>query len=456
MKGLIFTYLLTYGGAIAALFNPFVGLLVYVCFAVLRPDFLWFWSVEPGNYSRIVAAGLLIGWAAHGFGILQVRSVHRHPPGLLIGWAAHGFGSWKFGRARAIIASLVVLLLWSVVAANWAPDSAKAWLFVETFAKIVLPVVVGITLIDSIDKLKQLAWVIVLSEGYLAYEFNLSYYEGYNRLRDAGFGSMDNNSNAIALVTCLGLAFFLGLSTRAWWRKGLAFAAAALMGHAVLISNSRGGMLALLVTAGVTFLLLPKRLPHYLAFAAAVLLGIRLAGPQVIERFQTVFSDPTQRDAAASGRLQLWAACWDTMLNQPLGVGPDQFPVIAPRYGFPRGKEAHNLWLQFGAELGFLGMALLLLFYGLCIARLWRYTRERQPVDDPWVRHFARMVIAALAGFAVSATFVSLKLLEPPYYVVLLGAGVLKLSTVQRAKGEEEEPNFAEEPDFAAEPALTR
>ena len=36
-------------------------------------------------------------------------------------------------------------------------------------------------------------------------------------------------------------------------------------------------------------------------------------------------------------------------------------------------------------------------------------------------------MIASLCGFAVSAQFVSLEFLEPPYYIALVGAGVLKL-----------------------------
>ena len=38
MKGLLFTYALTYGGAVVSLFNPFYGLLIYVCFAIMRPE----------------------------------------------------------------------------------------------------------------------------------------------------------------------------------------------------------------------------------------------------------------------------------------------------------------------------------------------------------------------------------------------------------------------------------
>ena len=42
------------------------------------------------------------------------------------------------------------------------------------------------TLIDSVDKLKQVAWVLVISQGYVAYDLNRSYYAGFNRLQQAG------------------------------------------------------------------------------------------------------------------------------------------------------------------------------------------------------------------------------------------------------------------------------
>ena len=68
MKGLVFTYLLTYGGALVAIFKPFIGLLIYICFAILKPESVWPWAVPSGNYSRTVAIALVIGWAFQGFG----------------------------------------------------------------------------------------------------------------------------------------------------------------------------------------------------------------------------------------------------------------------------------------------------------------------------------------------------------------------------------------------------
>jgi probable O-glycosylation ligase (exosortase A-associated) len=407
MKGLLFTYVLTYAGALTSLFNPFLGLLVYVCFAIVKPESMWYWSVPEGNYSRIVAIGLLSGWVLH------------------------GFGSWKFGRARGIVLALIGYLLWCVVATNFGTDPERSWKFVEAMAKIILPFLVGITTIDSMQKVKQLAWVLVCSEGYVALEFNLAYYSGYNRLWEEGFGFMDNNCNAIALVTCIGMAFFLGLHTKNWSAKIIAFALAGLMVNAIFFSFSRGGMLALAITVLVSFVLVPKQPKYYLAFGLAVALLLRLLGPQIMERFGTTFTDAEQRDYSAESRIQLWRACWQSMLQNPLGIGPDHWPLVADQYGFKEGKEAHSLWLQVGAELGFPGLLLLGLFFGLCLLKLWPFTRERNPVPDPWLRFFARMVIAALVGFIVSAQFVSVKILEHPYYIALIGAAVLKLSSRQ-------------------------
>jgi len=62
---------------------------------------------------------------------------------------------------------------------------------------------------------------------------------------------------------------------------------------------------------------------------------------------------------------------------------------------------------------------------------VWRLWRDRSPDDDePWHAVAASMVITALVGFMIAAQFVSLVGLEIPYYIVLFGAGTLKLASV--------------------------
>jgi O-antigen ligase len=141
-----------------------------------------------------------------------------------------------------------------------------------------------------------------------------------------------------------------------------------------------------------------------------------------------------------------------------LGVGPDHFPLVVHEYGWPKGKEAHSLWMQIGAELGLPGLGLLLAYYGLVIKRLWPIARGVIEMDDPWLRHLAQMVIVSTTGYAVSAQFVSLEALEPPYYIAMMGAGVLALTarasvtapaTARRMPALSPLPQACVEPQFA-------
>jgi probable O-glycosylation ligase (exosortase A-associated) len=410
LKGLLFTYLMTYGGAAVSLFNPFVGLLVYICFTIISPPRLWFWEVPQGNYIRTVALALLAGWLMK------------------------GCGNWRLGQAWGMALAITVYWLWTAVSWGWAVNAELASTQVDLVTKIVVPLLVGLSTIDSVKKVKQLVWVIVLSQGYLAYEFNLSYFSGYNMLREEGFG-MDNNSAAIGLVTGLGLALFLSLESRLWWQKGFALLTSLLMAHAVCFSFSRGGMLALVVTGLVVFWLMPKRPLNVVLFLAAVVVAERLTGPEAIARFATTFATGEQRDGSAESRLELWDACLDLLKKYPQGIGPDQFGEYVPNYGFPRGKQAHTVWLQVAVEVGLPGVAGLLLYYLLCIKRLLPLARGRRPAPDPWLTVAARMVVTSLIGYMLAAQFVSLKNLEIPYFVGLVGAGVLKMMSQLEAAG---------------------
>jgi probable O-glycosylation ligase (exosortase A-associated) len=405
MKGLIFTYLLTVIGSVGCFLNPFIGLAVYVCFAIVRPEHMWDWVLSDGRTSRVVGLALLASWAMH------------------------GFGRWRFGRAASVVGCMLGYWGWMILCAVMAEDQAKAWVQVESFSKIFLPFLVGITTITTLREVKILVWIILLSLGYVAFEMNLSYYAGFNRLAEDGFGGLDNNSFAIGLVAGVGLAFFLGMGERAWWKKGTALVLAALMGHAILLSFSRGAMLAMGLTGVMAFALIPKRPGHYVVLALAVALAIRLAGPEVRKRFFSSFEQSAtgQREASAQSRIDLWRDAGDVAITHPLfGVGPDNWGVHAPEYGWPRGKEAHSLWVQNAAEVGFPGLILLLSYYVVCIVKLWPLARDQIPVDDPWMPDAARMIVAALFGFVIAAQFVTIKYLEVPYYIVLAGAVLLK------------------------------
>jgi O-antigen ligase len=407
VKPLLVTYILTFGGAAASLIRPYTGFLIYVAFGIIKPDSLWAWAIPQWNYSRIVAIGFLLGWVLH------------------------GCGSWRLGRGAVALGCLVGYWLVLLLGAATAPIPELGWHPVEPMAKVFLPIVAGATLIDSVQKLRQLAWVIVLCQGYLAYEFNLHYiYSPLFIPWEWTHGGLDNNGIAITMVTSIGMAFFLGIHAPKIWQRLVALGCAALMAHVVLFSNSRGGMLSLIVTGAVAFLLLPKRPVYLLVFGLAVAGALATSGENVQKRFLSAFASKEEGSDQGGRRLENWRACLDTMSKTPFGVGPCHWRTVAPSYGLPA-MEAHSTWLQMGAELGLPGLACLAGFYLITLRRLYPFVKKRRPVADPCYQYLARMVISSLAGFLAAAQFVTIDGVELPYYIALVGIGVLKLTSTQ-------------------------
>jgi O-antigen ligase len=404
MIGSILTYLLTYGGAALAVFNPFVGVCIFWAFDIVRPQYLFGWAGLQGDFSQIVAIGTLAGWALK------------------------RFGTWDLGRGKAIFGFYVAHAVWVILSAILAPNHDVALAFVVEQLKRTLMFTIAITTADSVRRMETLAWVITGSAGLVAYELNMLYLGGDNQAQRLGWAGMDNNCLAISMVTCLGVAVFLGLHARPVWKKAAAFGAAALIGHTVLLTFSRGGMLAMIVAGLAAFSVVPKRPRYLVPVAGAAILALALAGPQVRERFMTTFDE--QRDFSADSRLELWLDSLEVMRRYPVfGAGPGHFPLIAAEFGWPEGKEAHSLWVQLSAEIGIIGTLFLLLFYLTSMRRLWPLARGSAATDDErWMHYAACMVVTALAGFLVSVQFVSLVGLEAPMYVAAIAVATLRYS----------------------------
>jgi hypothetical protein len=405
MKGLVLTYLLAYGGAAVALFNPFVGVCIYWMFDIVRPQYMFAWAGTEGSFSLVIACATIAGW------VLK------------------GCGTWRFGRSRLVVGLFAAYAIWVVISAIAAPDQGVALAFLVNHFKRVIMFAIAVTTTDSLARLRQLGWVLTGSAGYLALELNLRYLGGVNEANVFGYGGMDNNSLAISLVTCLGVAVFLGLYEKAWWQKAAAYAAAALISHTVLLTFSRGGMLGMIVAAVVAAVLIPKRPRYLLPIAGAIVLALSLAGPEVRARFMSAFDEEGDRDFSAQSRVELWLDCVEVMRKYPLlGAGPDHFPIVAEEFGWPKGKEAHSLWFQLGAEIGVPGVLFLLFFYVMAIWRLLPSVLRPDVGDvERWGRHAALMVVTSLVGFIISVQFVTMEGLETPLYVAVLAIGTLRL-----------------------------
>ncbi|MEK6281525.1 MAG: O-antigen ligase family protein [Acidobacteriota bacterium] len=218
----------------------------------------------------------------------------------------------------------------------------------------------------------------------------------------------------LALALPLGLLFSGALEKE---KRFIYIFAVSLMAITLILTNSRGGLIAL--TAEILFLVAltgfwprQKRETSQRSFAtrkAATKAGLALAlivalfggvvlfgGEDVLRRLVGTVNaeDPT------SGRTHFWAVTVDIIKNHPIiGIGLGAFSVVYTGYdsrnGLFRLEQAHNDYLQILADGGILGAAVGLFF----VVNLFRMGFTRRESGDDFRRGVAN---GALAGcFAV-------------------------------------------------------
>ena len=164
-------------------------------------------------------------------------------------------------------------------------------------------------------------------------------------------------------------------------------------------------------------------------------LGLRLAGAEVRDRFNSIFNDAADRDTSAASRFTTWSAAWACMKDHPLGVGPRNFNLISDQYGLVRNKSVHSLFLQTGADYGIMGMIGLATFYFATIFKTFKMASSDTARRLVWPRYYGHMVCISLGGFLVCSIFIGMESIESGYIISLLGlCTVMHVDRVAQSK----------------------
>lgn len=254
---------------------------------------------------------------------------------------------------------------------------------------------------------------------------------GYKGGRAATDTMYDPNDLAYLLVTVfpLAMAFFV-TSTGVKVRLMYGGVCAVLL-LAILLTQSRGGLLGL-VTVVLAMALLPmranwttrkdgrKRRSHnalaMLLVAVCAAAVVWSALPDTARaRFGTLLhisQDYNMNADDITGRGSIWRRGVGAALERPEGYGPDSFGMVDLRFG-GKMKAPHNSFLQVLVELGFLGALLFLRMYYLALLELHRARRRLATMDSMDEQQqqlvvFARALQFALLGNAVAGFFLSM------------------------------------------------
>jgi probable O-glycosylation ligase (exosortase A-associated) len=390
--------------------SPFLGVFVYYLFAVLRPQYLWKWSLPEGvNWSLYVALATLGATALAAFGVFEVPGAARREHRLT---AAHH--------------CLFAFAAWVFVTFVTARSHDVAFLWMVEYAKIFVMYAAAAYLVRTVAQVWALFVMSGLALAYISYEVNYLYlFQNYLGIYHNGYGGLDNNGAALLLAMAVPVCWFAYEGTRGWWRWGFV-ALIPVVVHAVLMTYSRGAMLALVVMCPVLVWRSRQRLRLGLALAAFVFLLLpTLAGPQIRARFFTI--QQHEVDESANLRRRSWQAAWNIALDNPVfGVGARNANLFSYQYGADReGRTIHSQYLQVAADNGLVGLGLYLLVLAAAWRGLDRGRRAARGRTDPEGRRIlaaANGVECALVTYLFGAAFLSLEVVELPYLLLLLAA----------------------------------
>jgi len=200
-----------------------------------------------------------------------------------------------------------------------------------------------------------------------------------------------SNQYAGILVVLLPLAVLRFRTEASWTLRVLAVIAAGLLFGGLLLTFSRGCILAALAVFVLMGFMRVLRFRHILISMAAVGLLIAVLQPTVVTRMMTLGrinalfhgSDDSGQapDSSVVLRYELDVAAWQVFVNHPiLGVGPGQFSTYysvnyVNRIGLQKltkGYQAHNLYFQALAETGLIGLACFVSIMASIMLGLWK------------------------------------------------------------------------------------
>lgn len=256
----------------------------------------------------------------------------------------------------------------------------------------------------------------------------------------------DVNFWARVLVLGLPFAFSLAQMASSRGRSVLWLGAGAAIALGIVLTGSRGALLAMLVVVVVWALLAGGRYARALLLMP-LLVGLALLIPGVGSRLATLsaLTDSSLQagDASLEGRLAAQRVAVQILLDHPaFGIGPGNFLAVGPDYLRRLALDSfvlapHNQYLESAAESGLLGLTAWLLFLGSAAfaALRARLTTRSMAVGAQRAAPvpLANAVLAALAGWAVASLFLHLATFRSFLLVAALAAALDLLSRRARA-----------------------
>ena len=284
------------------------------------------------------------------------------------------------------------------------------------------------------QRLRQVVRILVLA---FAFGSLWTYKEHFIDHAAQSFGlEGESNYEALMLLPAIALSFWVASFEVTAMRRRVGVGCALLLIGALVLTESRGGILAGLVMALMAILRGRHKLPRLLLLAAAAVLILTLGPANLLTRFSRIklIGAPQNGDEQSTRlHVELLKAGFSMIEDHPLlGVGLERFKPLAAIYNpeivriSGRSYVAHDTFLQIGAECG---VPVLLLFVWMVLfAR--RNFRRLQRSEDPALAALSIAMEAALVGVSFAALSISVELL-PFWLLIFLSISMRRVAAAE-------------------------
>jgi putative inorganic carbon (HCO3(-)) transporter len=317
---------------------------------------------------------------------------------LFVFWPMRLLTTRRISIATPVNLCIALFLLWLPVSLWASIDRAHSW---EVVGYTLFGVTLALALVNhpvTQERPQWIAWALLAMGAALSLlgPFLLSEASIASRLLApllvaggpalARLGETINpNILANALVVILPIATALTLRwdwARHWWPPLLMGLLTVWFIILIVLTESRGSVLAIAIYAPILFMLRWPRLIYLLpVLLAAVIVGIRLAGPDFLNQLAS-----STAVGGLAERIEIWQRSLYAIHDFSFtGVGLGMFnrviPLLYPYFLIPPSvdiPDAHNILLQVGVDLGAPGLIVFVAMLLCLFAMLIRLLRQRE------------------------------------------------------------------------------
>jgi probable O-glycosylation ligase (exosortase A-associated) len=387
----IVVFAIVFGFLPFAFLRPWYGLLLFTWLAYMRaPDLTWGFA-RGIRFSLMVAMAMFVGWVLFDRRRFMVRDRRC---------------------TYMILMTIAVVISFFLAPVKAGSVTSKA---VE-FVKVIAIALFTTAQIDTKSRLRGIVWVMTLSFAFYGIKGGIAglIVRDAEIIRGPGGLLLDNNDFSLAMVMNLPFLHYLAFTEDNRRLKLLLRTSFVLTIITIVLTESRGGFLAMAAVCGVMVWKSQYKMAGIGAGLLGGLLFLLFIPDSYKERIGSITTDTRSMDRSALGRLHAWGVALNMIAANPwFGVGFQNFVNSYDRYDTnPIEKDisrvAHNSYLQIWAESG----SFAFLFFMMTIASTWFMARRLQRTvrvrdGPPWIGHYAAMVEVSLAGFIVGAMFLN-------------------------------------------------